>query len=93
MTGMRVPECPMRCPSRRVLTVSPPSTILFGDLRPYYFPLSSDNPFQEDVVKAERLKEIIKALMSSRFYFDLDVRERHRLVAHVMRMMETRKVA
>jgi len=44
-------------------------------------------------VKAERLKEIIKALMSSRFYFDLDVRERHRLVAHVMRMMETRKVA
>jgi hypothetical protein len=40
-------------------------------------------------VKAERLKEIVRALMSSRFYFDLDIRERHGLVVHVLRMMET----
>lgn len=57
------------------------------------FPLSSDNPFQEGDVKAERLKEIIKALMSSRFYFDLDIRERHRLVVHVLRMMDARRAA
>jgi hypothetical protein len=44
-------------------------------------------------VKAERLKEIIKALMSSRFYFDLDIRERHRLVVHVLRMMDARRAA
>lgn len=57
------------------------------------FALSSDNPFQEDVVKAERLREIVRALMSSRFYFDLDIRERHGLVVHVLRMMEARRAS
>jgi hypothetical protein len=36
------------------------------------------------------MREIIKALMSSRFYFDLDIRERHCLVVHVLRMMEAK---
>ncbi len=44
-------------------------------------------------MRAERLKEIIRALMNSRFYFDLDVRERHTLVVHVLRMMEARRAA
>ncbi len=44
-------------------------------------------------MKAERLREIIKALMSSRFYFDLDIRERHCLVVHVLRMMEAKRAA
>jgi hypothetical protein len=44
-------------------------------------------------VKAERLREIIKALMSSRFYFDLDIRERHCLVVHVLSMMEAKRAA
>jgi len=41
-------------------------------------------------MKAERLKEIVRALMGSRFYFDLDIRERYNLVLHVMRIMEAR---
>ena len=60
------------------------------DLFSSVFSLSSDNPFQEDVMKAERLREIIRALMSSRFYFDLDIRERYDLVVHVLRTMEAR---
>jgi hypothetical protein len=41
-------------------------------------------------MRAERLKEIVRVLMSSRFYFDLDTRERYNLVIHVLRMMEAR---
>lgn len=57
---------------------------------PLVFSFPSDNPFQEDVMKTERLKEIVRALMDSRFYFDLDIRERYNLVVHVMRIMEAR---
>lgn len=41
-------------------------------------------------MKAERLKEVVRVLMCSRFYFDLDIRERHRLVVHVLAMMDSR---
>ena len=41
-------------------------------------------------MRTERLKEIVRALMSSRFYFDLDVRERHCLVLSVLNTMNTR---
>ncbi len=43
---------------------------------------------KEDVVRVEKLKEIIKALMSSRFYFDLSIRERYDLVLHVLNIMD-----
>jgi hypothetical protein len=39
-------------------------------------------------MRAERLKEIVRVLMSSRFYFDLDIRERYDLVVHVLGIME-----
>jgi hypothetical protein len=39
-------------------------------------------------MKAEKLKEVVRVLMSSRFYFDLDIRERYKLVVHVLAMME-----
>lgn len=39
-------------------------------------------------MRVERLKEIIRALMSSRFYFDLDIRERYNLVIHVLNTMD-----
>ena len=45
---------------------------------------------KENVMRAERLKEIVRALMSSRFYFDLDVRERYCLVLHVLNIMDAR---
>ena len=41
-------------------------------------------------MKVERLKEIIRALMGSRFYFDLDIRERYNLVLHVLNVMDGR---
>jgi len=40
-------------------------------------------------MKTAKLKEVVRVLMSSRFYFDLDIRERHELVVHVLAMMET----
>jgi len=40
-------------------------------------------------MRAERLKEVVRVLMSSRFYFDLDIRERYELVVHVLAMMES----
>ena len=39
-------------------------------------------------MKVERLKEIIRALMSSRSYFDLNIRERYNLVHHVLNIMD-----
>lgn len=40
-------------------------------------------------MKAQRLREVVRVLMSSRFYFDLDTRERYKLVVHVLAMMES----
>ena len=40
-------------------------------------------------MRVERVKEIIRALMSSRFYFDLTIRERYSLVLHVLNVMDT----
>lgn len=55
------------------------------------FPLLSDKTFREEVImRAERLKEIVQVLMSSRFYFDLNIRERYSLVIHVLGLMEAR---
>ncbi len=39
-------------------------------------------------MRAEKLKEIIRVLMGSRFYFSLDVRERYQLVIHVLEVMD-----
>ncbi len=41
-------------------------------------------------MRAERLKEVVQVLMGSRFYFDLDIRERYSLVIHVLGIMEAR---
>ena len=40
-------------------------------------------------MKTAKLKEVVRVLMSSRFYFDLDIKERYKLVVHVLAMMET----
>lgn len=57
------------------------------------FPGLSENIFQEDDMRVEHLKEIIKVLMESQFYFDLDLKERHRLVMHVLSVMEMKLAA
>lgn len=44
-------------------------------------------------MRVEHLKEIIKVLMESQFYFDLDLKERHRLVMHVLSVMEMKLAA
>ena len=54
------------------------------------FPLLSDKTLREEVMRAERLKEVVQVLMSSRFYFDLNIRERYSLVIHVLGIMEAR---
>ncbi len=41
-------------------------------------------------MKVERLKEVVRALMSSQFYFDLSIRERYNLVLHVLNVMDAR---
>jgi len=52
-------------------------------------PFSSDKHLQEGFMKTEKLKEVVRVLMSSRFYFELDTRERYKLVVHVLAMMES----
>jgi len=44
-------------------------------------------------MKVENLKEIVKVLMESQFYFDLNLKERHRLVMHVWSIMEMKLAA
>ncbi len=44
-------------------------------------------------MRVEYLKEIVKVLMESQFYFDLDLMERYRLVMHVMSIMEMKRAA
>ncbi len=41
-------------------------------------------------MNTETAKEIVKSLMESRFYFELNLRERLNLVLHVLRAMEDR---
>lgn len=57
------------------------------------FPIFSDNIFQEEVMRVEYLKEAVKVLMESQFYFDLSLRERYRLVMHVVSIMEMKCAA
>ena len=52
--------------------------------------LQTDNMGQEDGMRVERLKEVIRVLMGSRFYFNLTTRERYNRVIRVLNMMETR---
>jgi hypothetical protein len=51
-------------------------------------------------IRKDTLQEIVRSLMESPFYFDLNVKERLSLVAHIIRMMhnstsmeQTRKTA
>ncbi|HOW55636.1 MAG TPA: hypothetical protein PLR60_13415 [Syntrophorhabdaceae bacterium] len=44
-------------------------------------------------MRVEYLKEAVKVLMESQFYFDLSLRERYRLVMHVVSIMEMKCAA
>lgn len=44
-------------------------------------------------MRVEHMKEIVRVLMESRFYFDLNLVERYRLVMHVMSIMDTERAA
>ena len=48
--------------------------------------------FQEKAMRGEKVKEIIRVLMDSRFYFNLDVRERYKLIIHVLEVMDEEPV-
>ena len=40
-------------------------------------------------MKTEWLREIVRTLMGSRFYFDLSIRERYNLVLRVLNAMDS----
>ena len=41
-------------------------------------------------MRTEKIKEIIRVLMDSRFYLSLNVRERYQLVIHVLEVMDSK---
>ena len=43
-------------------------------------------------MRTDNLRDIVKTLMESRFYFDLKLRERFALVVHVLKIMDNNPV-
>ena len=43
-------------------------------------------------MRTDNLRDIVKTLMESRFYFDLNLRERFALVVHVLKIMDNNPV-
>ena len=39
-------------------------------------------------MRTDNLRDVVKTLMESRFYFDLNLRERLTLVLHVLKIMD-----
>lgn len=43
-------------------------------------------------MRTDNLRDVVKTLMESRFYFDLNLRERFALVLHVLKIMDVNPV-
>jgi hypothetical protein len=43
-------------------------------------------------MRTDNIRDVVKTLMESRFYFDLNLRERFALVLHVLKIMDNNPI-
>jgi hypothetical protein len=43
-------------------------------------------------MRTDNIQDVVKTLMESRFYFDLNLRERFALVLHVLKIMDNNPI-